>query len=217
MEQPDGVIAALADLVERRSSAAGTGTTAARVRVAQEIALAAENRLTTEILRARDEGVAWQVIAEILGVSRQAAFKRFGTVRDPETGETMIRTPVVDTLARAEGVFRALADGDYASVKELMTFSTSRLLTKTKVMQVWKSVLSEYGEFAGVEASFVSTPAQVKGLSLMPRSSTLGNATVQTTLRFEAGEMVGRVSFTNQGRINGILILDPTDLDGAPF
>jgi len=217
MEPADGVVTEVAELVERRSAAAGTEVAGGRVRIAQELAVAAENQLVTEVLRARDTGVSWQVIGEILGVSRQAAFKRFGIVRDPETGETMTRTPVVDTIARAEEVFHALEDGNYEAVKELMTFRTSRVLTRTKVMQVWKSVLAEYGEFTGADGSFVSTPAPVKGLSLLPKNSTLGNATVQTTLRFEAGEMVGRISFTNQGKINGILILEPTELDNAPF
>lgn len=39
----------------------------------------AEQRVHTAVLRARDAGASWPQIAEALGVTRQAARKRYGT------------------------------------------------------------------------------------------------------------------------------------------
>jgi hypothetical protein len=46
---------------------------------------AAALRLSVE--RAREAGRTWQELGDVLGVSRQAAFQRFGHPVDPRTGQ----------------------------------------------------------------------------------------------------------------------------------
>ena len=53
----------------------------------QSISLA-EHELEDAVAQARAAGHSWAEVGKALNVSRQAAFKRFGTVRNPFTGET---------------------------------------------------------------------------------------------------------------------------------
>jgi hypothetical protein len=70
---------AYADLAERHRSAAdaGDGEFGEWITRARALAVAAERLLTLEIELARGAGVSWVAIAGALGVSRQAAWKRF--------------------------------------------------------------------------------------------------------------------------------------------
>ncbi len=44
------------------------------------------------VQQSRDAGHTWQEIGDLLGVTRQAAFQRFGRPIDPERGEPMDKT-----------------------------------------------------------------------------------------------------------------------------
>ena len=73
---------AYADLAERHRAAAdaGRGEFGEWVTRAYELTAAAERLLALEIELARGAGVTWVTIAGALGVSRQAAWKRFAGV-----------------------------------------------------------------------------------------------------------------------------------------
>lgn len=72
---------AYADLAGRHRAPGGRGPSENEVGEwilrARELAAAAEHLLTREIDLARGLGVTWAGIAEALGVSRQAAWKRY--------------------------------------------------------------------------------------------------------------------------------------------
>ena len=75
-----------ADLAERHRAAAAAGRAengefGAWISQARELAVAAERLLAQEIELARGAGVTWVAIAGALGVSRQAAWKRWAGVR----------------------------------------------------------------------------------------------------------------------------------------
>ncbi|GLY39574.1 hypothetical protein Amsp01_055980 [Amycolatopsis sp. NBRC 101858] len=72
---------AYADLAERHRTAADAGQFAEWIARAGELAVAAERLLALEIELARGAGVTWVAVAGALGVSRQAAWKRFAGVR----------------------------------------------------------------------------------------------------------------------------------------
>jgi hypothetical protein len=57
-----------------------------RVQAAAELAGLAAAALQLSVQQARAAGRTWQEIGELLGVSRQAAFQRFGRPADPRTG-----------------------------------------------------------------------------------------------------------------------------------
>jgi hypothetical protein len=57
------------------------------VRSASELSALAGDALRLAVDLARAAGRTWQELGEVLGVSRQAAFQRFGHPVDPPTGE----------------------------------------------------------------------------------------------------------------------------------
>jgi len=68
---------AYADLAERHRAAEDAGQFGEWIARAAELAVAAERLLAREVGLAREAGVPWIAIAGALGVSRQAAWKRF--------------------------------------------------------------------------------------------------------------------------------------------
>src|SRR4051794_19041977 len=59
------------------------------VRRSREVDTMAEQLLKRCVEQSRDAGHTWQEIGDLLGVTRQAAFQRFGKPIDPRTGEPM--------------------------------------------------------------------------------------------------------------------------------
>lgn len=59
------------------------------VRIARDLDALSETALRVSIQRARSAGHTWQQIGDLLGVSRQAAFQRYGRPIDPRTREPM--------------------------------------------------------------------------------------------------------------------------------
>src|SRR6516162_2340185 len=75
------------------------------------------NEMADRVLRlcvqqSRDAGHTWQEIGDLLGVTRQAAFQRFGKPIDPRTGEPMDKTVrMPDAAQRAVTVLTQVLDG----------------------------------------------------------------------------------------------------------
>src|SRR5579864_9451566 len=72
----------------------------------------AEQVLKVCVQQSRDAGHTWQEIGDLLGVTRQAAFQRFGKPIDPRTGEPMDKTVrMADAAERAREIAAAVLDG----------------------------------------------------------------------------------------------------------
>ncbi len=89
--QPDagqpGRNASLADAEESSTGAGSPGPAGLdAVTVASTMAATAAAALRLSVERAREAGRTWQELGDVLGVSRQAAFQRFGHPVDPRTG-----------------------------------------------------------------------------------------------------------------------------------
>jgi hypothetical protein len=72
---------------ERRGAAPQRDAGLARIRVASELSALAATALQLSVQRARAAGCTWQEIGDVLGVSRQAAFQRFGRPAQPRPGD----------------------------------------------------------------------------------------------------------------------------------
>ena len=82
------------------------------VRLAEEVDGLAGQVLGLCVQQCRDAGHTWQEIGDLLGVTRQAAFQRFGKPIDPRTGEPMDKTVrMPDAAARATEIATAVLDG----------------------------------------------------------------------------------------------------------
>ncbi len=215
-------LARLVHLVGRAEElTAGRGTevggSAAEVAVAVDIERAAETHLRAAVDAARARGASWQLIGEALGVSRQAAFKRFGSAAALEAGGDLMTKPVVNLEERTEAVFRMLSNKDYAGVKALMTFTCARTLTQKKVMAVWDGVVQQTGALESFSDTSVQT-ADGRNILLQQINQYLGGGLVgQTQLNHEAGEWIGRVAYNGSGKITGLLIVHPLSATNLPF
>src|ERR1700759_5060134 len=75
------------------------------VRRAGDVDVLAEQVLKLCVQQSRDAGHTWQELGDLLGVTRQAAFQRFGKPIDPRTGEPMDKTVhMADAAGRAVAV-----------------------------------------------------------------------------------------------------------------
>lgn len=173
----------------------------------------AEARLHETVLRARNTGHTWQQIGEVLGISRQAAFKRFGRPTDPETGAPLATGPLIDAADIAEKVFTWIAAGEYDRVREQMTHACARQLTKVRVMETWKDVIARVGALEG----FTGHQARTADGDTLDGEPSPGPLVARVVLRHEAGEMAGHVSLNRQARVDGLLIA-PVELEAdLPF
>ena len=206
-------LAALASVVETGGgdAPARSGDELVIIGRADELVRRSHARLSELVAGARSQGASWQAIGDVLGVSRQAAFKRFAK---DEGGVKPAQT--TDLLERTSLVFAHLDAGDYESVRAHMTYTCGRALTRRRLMGVWDQVRSESG---GLEACVDPTVQTADGstpLSAFANRHLSTGAIVQVTLRHEAGEWIGRVAYNGSGKITGILIAPPGSRD-LPF
>lgn len=181
------------------------------IRHADALLRGSHARLSELVSIARSHGVSWQAIGDALGVSRQAAFKRFST----DQGETMTE-PTTDLLARTSRVFTQLDAGDYEAVRADMTYACGRALTKRKLMGVWDQVRSDSGRLEESIDATVRTADGSTAVSKFANRHLSTGAIVQVTLRHEAGEWIGRVAYNGSGKITGIIVAPPGSRD-LPF
>lgn len=204
-------LASLVEMGGHEASSCSSGEVLV-IRQADELVRRSRERLQELVSTARSNDVSWQEIGGALGVSRQAAFKRFGT-RDE--GEIM-EASVANLSDRTIEVFRHLDAGDYEAVRAHMTYACGRALTKRKLLGVWGQVRSETGRLDVCVDPTVQTADGSSPLSKFANRHLSAGAIVQVTLRHEAGEWIGRVAYNGSGKITGILIAPPGSRD-LPF
>jgi hypothetical protein len=156
----------------------------------------AESRLRDAVDAARDAGHTWAEIGEVLGITRQAAFQRFGRPVDPRTGEPMNAAILPGAADAAVALFVNLAEGNWAAVWENFDERVAQVLPdEAAVAATWAALVGQYGRYEGMGEPFAHQ---------------LGDYTVvDISLQFESGEQVGRVSFDRAGKVAGIFVLPP--------
>ncbi|CAN5371800.1 hypothetical protein BH09ACT8_BH09ACT8_05350 [soil metagenome] len=174
------------------------------VRAAHGIRDGAEALLAEAVQQARAEGRTWQEIGEVLGVSRQAVFQRYGKPIDPRTGAAMNTTPLpgADELART--VIDDLAHARWTDVRARFDATMRDGLTEEGLAEAWAQIAGMVGAYE----SHGDTDAKRTGLL----------TTTNTPLMFEAGDFVARITFRDDRTIAGLYILEPEVAagDGSP-
>ena len=122
----------------------------------------------------------------------------------------------VDLMERTREVFESLDAGDYEAVRAQMTYACARMLSKRKVTGVWNEVVAAAGHLQSSAELTVQTPDGTNALNKIANRVFANGAIVQTTLRHEAGEWIGRVAYNGSGKITGLLIAPPGSRD-LPF
>ena len=168
----------------------------------------ANQQLKRAVQEARTQGRTWADIGQVLGISRQAAFKRFGQVTNPATGRIMTGVPMsLDKIQKiTEQVFDLISQASYDDLEQLLHPEVRQELSSSLIAETWAAVLAEIGEPESYDDTHVVFPA---GERIEDDAEILGTVVGVTTSHHEAGEMMGRVAVDEQLRVTGILLLPP--------
>lgn len=180
---------------------------------AQRAIESARTKLQASVAQARAEGRTWAEIGEVMGMSRQAAFKRFGEATNPTTGDPVVKRSAKQMHELTEHVFTLIAAGEQDKLQELMHPQTKEELPASLIAETWAGVLAEVGSLESMQGTRAEMP---DGEVLDPQDESMGVLIGQTTLRCEAGEYLGRVAADEQLRVVGLLIVRP-DYGPLPF
>jgi Protein of unknown function (DUF3887) len=168
------------------------------VRSAQSAAELADQVLKLCVHQSRDAGHTWQELGDLLGVTRQAAFQRFGRPTDPRTGEPMDKTVrITDAAERAVRIAADFLEGRMDDVRKSCNTEVLAALTDEKRGSALATIAGLVGAFEGFG----------EGEPFVRR---IGDHTVvDIPLRYEAGEMKARVAFDEDAKVAGLFILAP--------
>lgn len=168
------------------------------VRRARDASALAGQALTLCVQQCRDAGHTWQEIGDLLGVTRQAAFQRFGKPIDPRTGEPMDKTVhMPDAAERAVAILADVLEGRMDAARASFNAQVLEAFTDKVRGDALASVAGLVGAFEGFGDG-------------EPFVRRIGDHTVvDIPLVYEAGGMKGRVAFDSGGRVAGLFILPP--------
>ncbi|MFG2721217.1 DUF3887 domain-containing protein [Streptomyces sp. NPDC048416] len=166
------------------------------VRRAQQVDALAEQVLKLCVQQSRDAGHTWQELGDLLGVTRQAAFQRFGKPIDPRTGEPMDKTVhMTDAAERATRIVTDVLEGRMDAARP--SFNAELLAAFTD--QVRADGLATVAGLVGAFEGFGDGEPFVRRIG--------DHTVVDIPLRYEAGDMKARVAFDTEEKAAGIFIL----------
>jgi hypothetical protein len=171
------------------------------LRASVDVQRQAASLVDAAVAQARDAGSTWRDIGELLGISRQAAFQRFGRPIDPRTGKSMNTVPLPEAPILAVTVINALAQARWDDVVNRFDEQLRAALTSSALAAAWAQVVGMAGSYERH-----GDPQAMRAADI-----TITN----TPLAFEAGDFIARVSFRDDKTIAGLYIL-PDDTKGEP-
>ncbi len=174
-----------------------------------------KQHLKEAVRDARAAGRTWADIGHVLGMTRQAAFKRFGHATNPVTEEPIpgAHMSIDQVRTLTERVFVLISSGDYPRLEELLHPDVRSELSETLVMDTWSRVLADVGALEQQTDIHVALPA---GERIEDDEEMLGTVVGVTTLNCEAGHVMGRVAVDEALRVVGLLVVSP-DHQPLPF
>jgi hypothetical protein len=143
--------------------------------------------------QARHEGSTWQEVGDLLGVSRQAAFQRFGKPIDPRTGEAMNTTPLPEAVPLAEAIIDSLTRGAWDEVTDQFDKKMREGLAGDGLAAAWAQIVGMAGAYDHRGQTEASRAADI--------------TVTNTPLEFQAGDFTARISFRDDQTIAGLYII----------
>jgi hypothetical protein len=190
--------------VLRRTTRAEGSDVLAAIAATRNLDRIVDDILHALVRQARAEGLTWAAIGDVLGVSRQAAFQRFGSADSGTAGEDKALMPLEGAEQRA------------------------RELLECCLEQHWEELRAEFDERMKEKVS--STMLQAGGVRIAERFGTFlemgtpavtvrdGYTVVDVPLAFDHGDLRGRVVFNADGQVSGFFLrpIDAPSHDGRP-
>jgi hypothetical protein len=168
------------------------------VRTAAELADLAASALRLAVEEARAAGRTWQEIGDVLGVTRQAAFQRFGHPVDPRTGQPMSSAIMPGAVARATQLMIDWIEGRYDEVTAEFNAIMSDKMSASGLADAWAQLAGLVGRYEGMGAGAARAAGDL--------------TIVDIPMTFEASDMKGRVVYAKDGKVTGLFVLTPEAL-----
>ena len=165
---------------------------------ARDAGVLADQVLRLCVDQSHDAGHTWQQIGDLLGVTRQAAFQRFGKPIDPRTGAPMDKTVhMTDAAEQARVIAQAVLEGRMDDARPHFNAQVLEAFTDEVRGDGLATVAGMVGAFEG----FADGEPFVRRIG--------DHTVVDIPLRYEAGEMKARVAFDTDEKVAGLFILTP--------
>ncbi len=192
------VLTTNAELVSRvlRGTGAGAGdgpSVMAAVSATRTLDLIVNDILHTLVRQARAEGRTWAQIGEVLHVTRQAAFQRFGGATDDPRAEGGVMKPIPGAADKATTI---LDDWLHERYDEVRRDFDARMVEQCTV-EMLEVVRGQTRQTAGESVELGTGAVSVRS----------GYTVVDVPIAFERGQATGRVAFDADERVAGFFIL----------
>jgi Protein of unknown function (DUF3887) len=163
------------------------------VRTASELAALATAALRLSVDLARAAGRTWQELGDVLGVTRQAAFQRFGHPLDPRTGEPMSSAMMPGAADKATQLVIDWIEARYDSARADFSAAVAERMSVQGLADAWAQLTGLVGRY---EQMGEAVARQAGDLTI-----------VDIPMSFEASEMKGRVVYDKDGKVAGLFVL----------
>lgn len=165
----------------------------AAVKTARELSALAADALRLAVDLARSSGRTWQELGDVLGVTRQAAFQRFGHPVDPRTGQPMTAVLIPAAAERATQLMIDWIEGRYEQVAADFNPVMAEKMSAGGLADAWAQLAGLVGRY---EQLGEAAARQAGNLTI-----------VDIPMTFEASEMKGRVVYDQDGKVTGLFVL----------
>jgi hypothetical protein len=163
---------------------------------ARSTGLVLEDIVRILVRQARAEGHAWAAVGDILHVTRQAAYQKFGSDEDPGDGVTEVPAAAVAGAAEtAAAVIADFAAGRWPEMRERFDARMQDACSAGLLDSVRSRLAAELGELRRTRRPVVT----VRGRYTV----------VDVPLVLERGVRKGRVTLNGDGRVAGFFVLVP--------
>jgi Protein of unknown function (DUF3887) len=152
-----------------------------------------EDTLHALVEQARAAGHTWAEIGEVLHVSRQAAFQRFGSARtEPPGQDEAVTAPLEGAVERALPVLEAFLDGRFDEARSTFGERMLKAVSAELMADVREKVRLEAGEVQAIGTPVVSVRD--------------GYTVVDIPVSLERGDGTARVALDADRQVAGFFV-----------
>lgn len=179
--------------VLRRTGGTEGDSVIAAIAATRSLGLIVEDTLRALVQQARQEGHTWAEVGDVLHVTRQAAFQRFGTSGATDT----IEDGEAPALEGAEARARQLVDDFMGQRWDAVQTDFSKMMRDAVPLELltstWERIERQWGQLLEVGKPVVSVHE--------------GHTVVDLPLAFERQDASSRATFSMDGEVVGLLFL----------
>jgi hypothetical protein len=181
----------VADVLRANDDDDAHGQVMRAIAATRSLDMIVEDTLRALVEQARDAGHTWAEIGELLHVSRQAAFQRFGGGRGP-TAEDAVAVPVEGAVEAAVPVLEAFLDRRFDDARATFGERMLKACSVELLADVREKVRAEGGEVQALGTPIVSVRDGYTGVDI--------------PVALERGDGIGRVVLDTDRQVVGFFV-----------